>query len=537
MDLNWLYFIPVLLVMVLIHEAGHFFTARLFGVKVLEFGVGFPPKAWSRVSKKTGIEYSVNWLPIGGFVRMDGENGDSDDPNSFGHKPTWQRAIILAAGPFMNIVLAFLVYIILSSGGKDMPKGQPGIISVAPASPAAAAGLQPGDVILSINGDSVQSTSDVSVDTTLNRTSNLSLLIERNNQTQTIEVRPRSVDQTPQGQGAIGISLGYVVPTNQNPIVIDSDAQNAFGKNVTGPDGKPLLQKGDVVISADGKTFTTNADFYNYIKSVNEDNINLVISRKVNGQATTLNVAVPLQLYINTVYTGSSADKAGLQSGSAVLQLDNTAVHTVTEYQNYMTAHTGQQVALTFVTPKGQQQSININAHYPQNPSDTVSNPNGDWSPDVVQASFAIQLPSTHVNFSPAGVVQNAWDQTTYAIALIPRTFLGLFNGSVSVKQLAGPVGMAQVTSMAVDNAGFQGLLTLLALLSVNLGVVNILPLPALDGGRLVFVLIEMVTRGRRVPPEKEGLVHLVGMVLLLGLMVVISWNDILRLITGGTFS
>jgi len=93
--MNWLWFIPILLIMVVIHEMGHFLTARFFGMKVHEFGIGFPPKVWSKKTKD-GMEWSVNLLPIGGFVRIEGENGDSDDPNAFGSKPTWQRAIVLA---------------------------------------------------------------------------------------------------------------------------------------------------------------------------------------------------------------------------------------------------------------------------------------------------------------------------------------------------------------------------------------------------------------------------------------------------------
>jgi len=140
-------------------------------------------------------------------------------------------------------------------------------------------------------------------------------------------------------------------------------------------------------------------------------------------------------------------------------------------------------------------------------------------------------------NFGPVEMISDATYQTWEAITLIPRTFNALFNGSVPVSSLAGPVGMAQITGQAVDNGGLGTLLLLTALLSVNLGVMNILPLPALDGGRLVFVFIEMLTRGKRVPPEKEGMVHFVGMVALLTLMVLISWGDIVRLISGSGFT
>ena len=503
--MSWLYFIPVLLIMVLIHEAGHFFMARLFGVKVLEFGVGFPPKAWSRVSKKTGIEYSVNWLPIGGFVRMDGENGDSTDPNSFGAKPPWQRAIILIAGPFMNLVLAFVIYLILATGGHDVPKGQVGLAAVSANSPAAVAGLQAGDIILAVNGDNVKTTNDLLLDIAVNRSQPLDLTLLRNNQTQHITVKARTPEQTPQGEGAIGIAPDYIYGKSIAPFQIFENPTGPDGKALLGSDGKALLQDGDEIVSVDGRIFNTNAELGNYLNTANADAVQLSINR----QGQVFDVTMNQQLYVSTVYKGSEADKAGLLAGSSVLSLDGTPVHTVSEYASYMQAHQGRTVTMMYYDTSAKKQgSIIIPANYTADGNQTIQNSGVSWSPQVGQRldsrtfgkSLALRMPSEHQSLTPAGMIGDAWNQTIYAITLIPRTFNGLFNGSVSVKQLAGPVGMAQITSQVVDRGGLPSLITLMALLSVNLGIVNILPLPALDGGRLVFVLIEMVTRGKRIP-------------------------------------
>ena len=104
MDLNWLWVVPVLGVLIVVHEMGHFFTAIWLGIKVEEFGIGFPPRLFA--IRRKGIDYSINLLPIGGFVKITGENGDSDDPKSFGKAAAWKRIIVLAAGSFMNLVLA-----------------------------------------------------------------------------------------------------------------------------------------------------------------------------------------------------------------------------------------------------------------------------------------------------------------------------------------------------------------------------------------------------------------------------------------------
>src|SRR5207245_5508476 len=111
-----LWIVPVLGVLVVIHELGHFVSARLLGIKVEEFGVGFPPRIFA--IRRNGIDYSLNWLPIGGFVKIVGENGDSDDPASFGRAPAWKRIIVLAAGSLMNLLLALILFSVLAVAGS-----------------------------------------------------------------------------------------------------------------------------------------------------------------------------------------------------------------------------------------------------------------------------------------------------------------------------------------------------------------------------------------------------------------------------------
>ena len=154
-------FLIVLSVLVLVHEAGHFFTALWMGMKVEEFGVGFPPRAWSKI--KNGIRYSINWIPLGGFVKIKGESGeDRMDPDSFGSKPAWKRFIVLIAGVAMNMILAVVLFSIgygigLPQALDDLPASahvreqQIYVADVAPESPASEVGLQSGDVLTSID--------------------------------------------------------------------------------------------------------------------------------------------------------------------------------------------------------------------------------------------------------------------------------------------------------------------------------------------------------------------------------------------------
>src|SRR5213592_3752957 len=107
MDFSWLWIVPVLGVLVIVHEMGHFFSARWLGIKVEEFGIGFPPRMFA--VRRNGIDYSLNWLPIGGFVKILGENGESAAPDSFAVQPAWKRIIVLAAGSAMNVLMALVL--------------------------------------------------------------------------------------------------------------------------------------------------------------------------------------------------------------------------------------------------------------------------------------------------------------------------------------------------------------------------------------------------------------------------------------------
>ena len=167
-----LIFIGVLFVLVIAHEWGHFFSARRFGVKVHEFGFGFPPKIWGRKSKKSGTEYTFNWIPLGGFVRLKGEDGaDKNDTDSFGHKPMWQRLIILFAGVAMNFVVGYLLFVGVYMYGVELPTqlAEPGaqisnerplIAEVLKDSPAGHAGFKPGDELISVGGTRVAHTQE-----------------------------------------------------------------------------------------------------------------------------------------------------------------------------------------------------------------------------------------------------------------------------------------------------------------------------------------------------------------------------------------
>jgi regulator of sigma E protease len=434
--LYWLIAIPVLFILILIHEIGHFIAARLMKVRVEEFGIGFPPRMLV-LGERNGVKYTLNWIPIGGFVKLAGEE-DPAVPGSLAGKKPWQRIVVLIAGALMNLLLAFFLFTGLAMyGHTEVVSQQIGAYAVEPASPAERAGLQPGDIIVSVNGRSMKSYEDIQIETTLNRGVTVTMVLDRQGQTINTALTPRK--EPPANQGPIGIRLAYV----ESPVTIQWVAPDS-------PAAQAGLREGDIITAIDGQPVRNSLDYMAYADTHISQTLTLSVQR--GGQAL-----APLELANPIAY-------AGVPMGIDYVRL---------AYRTY---------------PLGQ------------------------------------------------GLVEG-WQQTVDATVLIPRTLAGLFRASVPVSDLSGIVGITYAAAQVVRTAGLYGLLRLMAIISVNLFLVNLFPLPALDGGRIAFVVLEWIRGGRRISPEREGLVHMIGFFLLLAFVALITYYDIVRVIrmSGGS--
>ncbi|MBM4421670.1 MAG: site-2 protease family protein, partial [Chloroflexi bacterium] len=216
--------LPVFLLMfsalIAVHEFGHYITARLLGMKVLEFAFGFPPRMFG--IRHAGIDYTVNWIPFGGFVRILGQDDFSikqegtERPDAFTSKPWWAQAIVLVAGVAMNVVLSLVVLTAAFALGTPAPTGDVRIVQVAPGSPAAQAGFQSGDVITTVEGTRAAGVRDLVSYTRRRAESPMSIVLVRGDRTlPAITVTPRA--EPPEGQGPLGIRIEDVlapVPTS-----------------------------------------------------------------------------------------------------------------------------------------------------------------------------------------------------------------------------------------------------------------------------------------------------------------------------------
>jgi regulator of sigma E protease len=253
----WVRAVPLLLLilipLVLVHEFGHFLTARLAGIRVLEFGIGFPPKA-KTIGHDHETEYTLNWLPIGGFVRLEGEESESDDPRAFSNASLPRQLIVLAAGVTMNLLTALLLMFIVA--WVFNPMVQPEIVSIAKDSPAQAAGLQPGDRLISIDGQShslldfgTDPVAPWSADLRARAGEQVTLLVVNQAGNQ------RSVNATLRvpttaNPGALGVSLGFTIGTGPgDPVSAAGLAASGTAKAL----GLIVVALGDV-----GKQIATN---------------------------------------------------------------------------------------------------------------------------------------------------------------------------------------------------------------------------------------------------------------------------------------
>ncbi len=239
----------MLLVLVGVHELGHFATAKLCGIRVEEFGFGFPPRIWGRRYGET--LYSVNAIPLGGFVRLSGENGDVVGTGSFASKPAWQRSAVLAAGAAMNLLLAFVLFFLVYTIAP-IPFDQPRVSMVQPNSPAAAA-LRTGDLVTAVNGIAVTTQSDLQDEVACALGKPTVLSIDRSGRHIKVTVVPR-VDPPP-GQGRIGFrgSIAWTGTTGWDALgqtlsqpgdfassivqLVTKRSCNAADSGVTGPVG------------------------------------------------------------------------------------------------------------------------------------------------------------------------------------------------------------------------------------------------------------------------------------------------------------
>lgn len=436
MLITFVTFVIVLGIMILVHEFGHFAAAKLFGVKVEVFSIGFGKRL---VGFRRGeTDYRIAALPLGGYVKMAGENpmdARSGAPGEFTSHPRWQRLIIAAAGPAMNIILAIVlltgVYMVHYDRPAFLDK-KPRVSYVEANSPAAAAGVVKGDVITQIDDIDNPTWEDVYFKSILSPGRQLKVTVQRDGKLIPLSVTP---EKNSEGQGR---------PPGWIP-----EQPNVVGSLEPGmPADKAGLRIGDTISAVNGKPISSTDEMIEILQQTKGAPVELTVQRA----GATINVAL----------TPVLRNEGGEE-----------------RYRVGMIPAQTQPVKLPFGEA--------LNTSLRENAKSSM---------------------------------------------MILKLVQGMVRREVSIKQMEGPIGIARVSGRAVRQEGWVPILVLMAVISLNLGVFNLFPIPILDGGVILMLLIEGVMR-RDISLQIKERVYQVAFVFLVLFAVVVIYNDIIKALPG----
>jgi len=515
--------IPMLAIIILAHEFGHFFAARSVGIKVEEFGIGIPPRA--RGWRWRGVLWSLNWIPLGGFVRVKGEDGQDYGPGSMNTKGPLARAFFLLAGSGANFIAAALLSIILvATQGVPSETSHIYIHQVEPNSPAEEAGWQPGDAIVEVEGQRLDGLGDLSAALDRHAGEEIAVVVQRGDERIETTVTPR--EDPPPGQGATGIRIdeAYLSSIEVNEVSEGSPGEAAG------------WQRGDKIVAVNGVRIDSVAQVNALLGAAPDGRADVTVERDGELVETTI-VLDDATVQLTAVAEDSPASRALLYPGDRILAIGETTIVDADSLFTALMDASGQDVPVT-VDRDGRE--VVVTLEVPEIGDDV--NPLAAIGANAIietwqdLAGVTTKSSRDFEKVPAAKVIPEGLDQFWFLLTGTIQGVKETFTTTPDTDNFAGPVGMGQLTSELISESALPVWFTvgnIVMVISVGIGLLNLLPLPALDGGRLAFVLIEVLRGGKRLPPEKEGLVHLAGLMLLLALMFFVAFNDVSRLVDG----
>ena len=556
MIINFIIFFAVLSLLIFFHELGHFLAAKAFGIYVKRFSIGMPPRVIGFQWGET--DYCIGALPIGGFVMMAGqedvplsdeerekEYGQVPEERWFKNKNVLQRICVLLAGPSMNLVLAVLLYAIVGLVGSmvpewevearvgDIEKNAP-VLSTplflyddkkdAPVDDTeVAVGWQIGDRIVKVDGREISNMTDLAVEAVLGGESQShAIILERTDMTGATTryvsyVAPKILDDTRHARFGVGPYETALV----HEIVKDSPGESAG------------FQKGDIIQDVDGKPVTLSG----FIRYVEETAEGATITVTIQRDGTYMDIpAMPRTTgKIRGVHIGKLdgkgtlgvqsvspevADSTGLKAGDIILEVNGASL-SAEDLSQLEKSSPGTPLALKVKRPAKLFGLVRDEQVF--DAAITI---------DPVRAIGVVLQPrSVLQRVPPSRIVQHSLYQSYLAVERTIMTIVGLFNRTVSPKELGGPLMIFSVTTQAAQ-AGLDWLIKITAFISINLFVLNLLPLPVLDGGQVVMNAVEAI-RGKPVNEKFLERLQQAGIFLLIALMLFVTYNDIERWIVG----
>lgn len=555
-------FIVFIGVLIFVHELGHFLAAKYFDIKVLKFSLGFGPSLLSFTRGET--TYQIAAIPLGGYVKMvgdaPGEDIHPDDRGrSFTSAPIYQRAVIALAGPAFNLVFPILCFFAYNVLGPQVIAPIVGQIEIG--QPADRAGLQPGDRILSVDGHRTWSFRRITELISARPGRQVAIEVERDGQKLDLVVTPDAIRDenlfgSPEERGIIAVST-----TREGTRVGVVDPKRALG-----------FVTGDQVLSVDGHAVTTSDQLVRAIKQAAGKKVQVVVSRpdpKVAGdllyaslgQPVTLEVEVPAEatglaelglasseMFLRKLVPGGAADRAGLRPGDQILAVNGRAIRLFWSYLLEQKNAADRPLKLT-VAREGQPLEVELVAEAKTCVHDVTKKPTtlydpglglGDLGPEASCSTLqerqqtlahwsSVVAPETEeARLSLGEALWASVRQTGEVIGFVGTGLFKLFSAEISVDNVGGPIQLFKLAAQAAE-VGVFAYLRMLALISVNLGLINLLPIPIFDGGHLVFCLVEAIKR-QPVSLRAREAASIIGIAILVALLVLALRNDILSL-------
>ncbi len=540
---NVAYALILLGVLVFVHEFGHFLVAKAAGVKVLRFSIGFGPRIFG--FQKGETEYRVAWLPLGGYVKMAGEQPNEELPpeeakRGFLGQAPWKRMLIVAAGPGFNLLFPILLYFVVSLGAHERISTRVG--SLEPGLPAAEAGLRPGDYVRAVDGEPVRTFDELKSQLQPRYSRPVVLTVERNGQRFNIELTPaKTVESNPietVPRGMIGIS-----PVSRPPVlgVPQGSAAAAAGLKtfdrvlqVNGQPVKDELAFASAVDKASGR-IELKVERFEQVDlpgaSVQRPGLATAVVQKQEGGSYAALGAESADLFVYTVMPGSAAEKAGIHPGDRLLTLNGRPLKSFLTLALALNELGDKPFALSWRS--GAEEKIaQLRQTKLELKDDELgqSAENYDLGIRPVAISAAEELSAEKVKIQ-LGVREALATSLRIVPEIIKKTaqvIAQLVTGRVPFKSVGGPIMLYQIASKSAEE-GLDSFLNAMAVISINLGLMNLLPIPILDGFHLFAAVWEWVRR-RPIPARAREIANMVGLAMLLLLMAMVFKNDIMRL-------
>ena len=556
----WLLVFPVLGFLVFIHEMGHFLTAKWFGITVKEFGFGFPPRLIGIRFSPGGTIYSINWIPLGGFVRMVGEHGESIEEGRYvRQKP--EKNVILVRGRHNHPDFYGLFAVPRDASQEDIRRSYVELVE-----------------LINLREPERRDRMLHTLQIAYSELSNPERRAAYDELIKDVEMEPAdppdyyglldvspnaSQEEIDKGHAELVELIHKRNPENRAGLLRYADhAYSVLSDSELRPSYDRRLNS----VLPQEVSFASQSVLKRAVVLCAGSVVNLLFPIIVFAVLFALPHQVPSgRVVITAVAPGSPAEQAGITSGDTVVAVNGNELDTHGDLVQEVMSNLGSPTELTiqrgvFVpnnpAPQPTSASYEVVTLVPRvkppelEVVERVLDPEKEVSlQDARRYQLSLQVGDT-MNQGAMGVLIGTYDvrmvernfsviqavpkslQQMWDVLTLTRTSIVRWASGGPDPGLSGPVGIARITG-EVAQVGLSPLLQLTAIISISLGIVNLLPIPALDGGRLMFVVIEFLRGGKPISPRREGMAHLIGFLVLIGLIVVVSYFDIVRLISG----